>query len=428
MFIKSKGNKGITLIALVVTIIVLLILAGISIAMLTGEGGILTNAREARKMTDIADIKEQIRMDILEEQMKNNSGDISKEKLIEILKKYFEEEDIPQEDDEKWEDLGSIGSLHTLHQYGDYDINITDVYNQNFPHTPKPGDIVAVPANKDWDINKVDPTLDEEGNVIPVPKGFDFVGGTEKTGVVISDVERDDLDNILGGNQFVWVPVPNVIWDGTTTVTSGVYTPMATTYKYNGKNYYRGMLYEFKEGTTATYNPNYNVGTTSHREPSLITKSESDLYAPMTSITGTEYDAEQYASAGNFSSPTELGVTMQDDFDNMIKSVDKYKGFYIARFEMSLKNGQAEYKKGKISELNGHSIRWWWSFYKIQRDFATDIEKSSVASSMIWGSQYDAMMNWMARNNIPIGNRTIDNHERNETSVTRKCRKYRCLK
>ncbi len=42
-----KGNKGITLIALVITIIVLLILAGISIAMLTGGNGLLTKAAEA---------------------------------------------------------------------------------------------------------------------------------------------------------------------------------------------------------------------------------------------------------------------------------------------------------------------------------------------------------------------------------------------
>ncbi|MBO4816635.1 MAG: hypothetical protein J5507_07135 [Clostridia bacterium] len=43
-----KNNKGITLIALVVTIIVLLILAGVSIAMLSGDNGILTNAQLAR--------------------------------------------------------------------------------------------------------------------------------------------------------------------------------------------------------------------------------------------------------------------------------------------------------------------------------------------------------------------------------------------
>ena len=44
-----KNNNGITLIALVVTIIVLLILAGVSIAMLTGQNGILTNAKTAQE-------------------------------------------------------------------------------------------------------------------------------------------------------------------------------------------------------------------------------------------------------------------------------------------------------------------------------------------------------------------------------------------
>ena len=45
----NKKNNGITLIALVITIIVLLILAGLSIAMLTGQNGILTQAQNAKK-------------------------------------------------------------------------------------------------------------------------------------------------------------------------------------------------------------------------------------------------------------------------------------------------------------------------------------------------------------------------------------------
>ena len=51
---KNKGEKGITLIALIVTIIVLLILAGVSIAMLTGENGILTQAQNAKNKTEEA--------------------------------------------------------------------------------------------------------------------------------------------------------------------------------------------------------------------------------------------------------------------------------------------------------------------------------------------------------------------------------------
>ena len=52
-----KNEIGITLIALVITIIVLLILAGVSIAMLTGENGVLTKATEAKDQTEIAQEK-----------------------------------------------------------------------------------------------------------------------------------------------------------------------------------------------------------------------------------------------------------------------------------------------------------------------------------------------------------------------------------
>ena len=57
-----KKNKGITLIALVVTIIVLLILAGISIVMLTGQNGILNRAVEAKEKTEVAQEDESVKM------------------------------------------------------------------------------------------------------------------------------------------------------------------------------------------------------------------------------------------------------------------------------------------------------------------------------------------------------------------------------
>ena len=59
---ELKRNKGITLIALVITIIVLLILAGITIATLTGENGILTKATEAGRQTEIEGIREEAEM------------------------------------------------------------------------------------------------------------------------------------------------------------------------------------------------------------------------------------------------------------------------------------------------------------------------------------------------------------------------------
>ena len=57
-----KNNKGITLIALVITIIVLLILAGVSIAMLTGENGILTQAERSKEDTAEAEVADKINM------------------------------------------------------------------------------------------------------------------------------------------------------------------------------------------------------------------------------------------------------------------------------------------------------------------------------------------------------------------------------
>ena len=64
--IKTKGNKGITLIALVITIIVLLILAGVTIAALSGDNGILTRAKEAKEKTKQAQEDEKQKLSNME--------------------------------------------------------------------------------------------------------------------------------------------------------------------------------------------------------------------------------------------------------------------------------------------------------------------------------------------------------------------------
>ena len=59
-----KNQKGITLIALVITIIVLLILAGVSIAMLTGQNGLLSKANDSAIETEKAEIRENVELAI----------------------------------------------------------------------------------------------------------------------------------------------------------------------------------------------------------------------------------------------------------------------------------------------------------------------------------------------------------------------------
>ena len=69
---KIKNDmKGITLIALVITIIVLLILAGVSIAMLTGQNGILTQSQNAKEQTENSNNWEQVKLAVTAGKLEN---------------------------------------------------------------------------------------------------------------------------------------------------------------------------------------------------------------------------------------------------------------------------------------------------------------------------------------------------------------------
>lgn len=85
---RMNREKGITLIALVITIIVLLILAAVSIATLTGENGILVKATKAKQETEEEEIKENIKLAYnaaqIETHVNNDMG------VIEKIKKELE--------------------------------------------------------------------------------------------------------------------------------------------------------------------------------------------------------------------------------------------------------------------------------------------------------------------------------------------------
>ena len=83
---KKKNARGITLIALVITIIVLLILAGVTINALSGENGIITKSKEAKIKTEKSRTIEKINLAILTAMTKGN-GDIDNATLREELEK-----------------------------------------------------------------------------------------------------------------------------------------------------------------------------------------------------------------------------------------------------------------------------------------------------------------------------------------------------
>lgn len=91
----KTNSQGITLIALVITIIVLLILAAISIATLTGENGILTKASAAKLKSEKADMEEKIKLAVMTSRMGEDGTQINKKVLEDELKKYgFKDEEI----------------------------------------------------------------------------------------------------------------------------------------------------------------------------------------------------------------------------------------------------------------------------------------------------------------------------------------------
>ena len=104
-----KASKGITLIALVITIIVLLILAGISISMLSGDNSRLQKATDAKTRTDEAQIKERIQL-AYHSALTGGQGSYTKETLEEALENEFGESNynVDDSDSDNWVLTGKV--------------------------------------------------------------------------------------------------------------------------------------------------------------------------------------------------------------------------------------------------------------------------------------------------------------------------------
>ena len=101
----SKNSRGITLIALVVTIVVLIILAGVSISLIINRNGIISKAEVAKQETEIADEKEKINLSALAAQANNEEAVIRRNDFDKELKKFFNEDYTlePDSDAEEYE-------------------------------------------------------------------------------------------------------------------------------------------------------------------------------------------------------------------------------------------------------------------------------------------------------------------------------------
>ena len=201
-FEARKSDRGITLIALIVTIVVLLILAGVSIATLTGENGLINRAKDSKIQTEISSIKEEIQIDIIGKQSENN-GNISEDSLKEILEKYG-----TLSEEEKLTDK-------TLTTKENYEIKVSDIWNgttkEDGPKAPTFTTVANEPDingfNKSntyyvsWDLSNSPYTIDDATLISgTAPENwYDYTAGQNKWA---------NVKTTGGGNDCYWVWIP----------------------------------------------------------------------------------------------------------------------------------------------------------------------------------------------------------------------------
>ena len=337
---KIKTNKGITLIALVITIIVLLILAGVTIAMLTGENGILTKANNSKNETAKATAKEKVQTEVMASYGTDGKIDLNQ------LNKNLQNISGIKYNGNAITDSNKITSLPATVTVDGYNVKIeengtTTASGTDTPVTPPTGGTITITdAKKDEMKNKTENSdLTVTDGTVTIPAGFKVAedsGTTIDEGIVIEDSKQ---------NQFVWVPV---------------------------KTYSEFIR---REG--------YSNGS---QEGYLSNCGEADA-------TGTNAKV------------TETATTKQEAKD-MYASVKKNGGFYIGRYEAGKDtSGKVVVQKNanvyngipwsSTGEMQESETATTGGAVELSRNFIKENNYKTVQSTLIYGVQWDAVMNWM---------------------------------
>ena len=380
---NARKNNGITLIALVITIIVLIILASISIAALTGDNGLVNQANNAKGSTEYQQWDERIDVAIV-----NAEGKHRNPTLDDVIQQLIDS-DIISEESQVNRETGDITTNEP-----------TYVIEGKLEEYISFGPGMVANKNKEY--------VDKNGDKAIIPAGFIIVPGKDviSEGLVISDnatdTEIEGEEKISEGNQFVWIPVEDV---------NKMAKELEGTDEEGNQNY-EGRLYYFTS-TGADEMTNYGMGTTINREPDVAVGTD-----------GTGYDADidnlniiNNTLGTNYETAEDFKKDLQLDFNKMVKSVGKNKGFYFGRFEMSLSDSSTPQSKSNTKVLGANGISW-YTLYKYAKMYKS---VDSVESNMIWGSQYDAMLMFLQSGDngidVTIGRNDVKNPSGSITGI-----------
>ena len=310
-----KEERGITLVALVVTIVILLILAGVSLNLVIGNEGMLTRSKEATNKYEKQAENEQQGLDDIEDYLNGNV------KPIKVAVNA------------KASGNGTIDGQKP---------------NTNNPIIPE-GYTPINAGNATWG----------DGNSSPAKSSID-------NGLVIKD------DN---NNEWVWVPVEEIS-KYCESVDSGVAISgsTVTTKKYTKSSIEIGTE---KDKTTITRGL---PSSDSYREPALL---------------GTTYDSDANAKKVGFTDANDMATKMVREYETMIKSIEKYGGFYIGRYELSGTVDNPTEKTGAtITNTEWHEL---YNACKKVGANSDGSDKEGIATRMIWGCQWDATCDFISK-------------------------------
>ena len=237
-----------------------------------------------------------------------------------------------------------------------------------------------------------------------IPGGFTVSGIRNETkideGLVIYLIPDDELENVKWDgtektkyDQFVWVPVTEVnkmfmcqSKTANTECNIELVNGIPTCTNHSNSTNMAGRLYapskdeDFNSSlTTQTYNANSGL-----REPAIVTGNSTG--------TGTSYDGSDFNNIGL------TLATLQEEYNNAVKKVIESKGFWIGRYEtsgMSSSNDDIAVNivAGKGTS-DGISNVNWYRMYKQQQNYVSkkNLDTSKIQSTMIFGAAWDQTM------------------------------------
>ena len=248
-------------------------------------------------------------------------------------------------------------------------------------------EIFALPASADY--------TDSNSKHARIPTGY-YVGTTSTINTIANGLvitSSIDGSGHSTGDEYVWIPVDDINdmvmcksngSGNVCTIVQDATTGELTCTKHNksGKTDFCGRLYgEFGNTTNTeppyiyTTNMNFNnrtqtFNTNGYREPDLVTEYDNDSNI-------------EYMTKAGVANANALKEQMQNDFYEMAKSVAKYGGFWIARYETGTAGGS---KKAQTVANGYKNNNMWYGLYRISRNIDST---NSIAKTMIWGSQYE---------------------------------------